>query len=480
MRQAAPPTARLRVRAPFLVAGAAVVVPFAFLVAILAEHGTGFLVQDDWNVYVTSFGWLLRGDLSVLWASVSEHRVVLSRILHFLEYTLVGDSRALLFFSPALQLVFAFAALRRLTVDYPFSLGLPGFVRRSVAWFCFSALLFSPIQGWAFARTAYLEIFGLNLGALVFLLGLTRWHLPWALVGLLLAVCSTPGWLALIPIALVFFAYSARFATDVPPLRRQLRVAIPLLLVAGLLAVAYVLPFEHPNNSGAGHRPMSHLFVYLFSNPAHALGQYLAFLGFPVSIIGTTAPLSDVVSPDQVLSASRVFGFLYLAFVGGLVASRWRSRRSLDLASCYLLFNLGLSFAITLARTPILGDNAVLNYAYSAYVVPGWAIAVYLLFRTFDGPARSMVVEVRNIAAPCALALLLVASSVQRGRLPFLGTLHGQRYLQSLYVENFLSPASVEAQRASARILDYAEPERVFEGTAMLKEHDLVPRNWTR
>jgi hypothetical protein len=471
----------LRARSHLLVAGAAVLVPWALLIVELAEHGTGFPVQDDWNVYITSFDWLLRGDLTVLWASVSEHRVVLSRVLHFLQYTLVHDSRALLFFSPALQLVFAFAALWRLSVDHPFSPSRPGAVLRTCAWFFFSALLFSPIQAWAFARTAYVEIFALNLGALVFLLGLTRWRLGLTLGGLLLAVCSTPGWLALIPLALVFFVYSGACARDAPPLRRQLRLAVPVLLIAALIALLYVLPFDHPNNSGAGHRPMSQLVEYLASNPVYVLGQYLAYLGFPVVVLGTVTPLSDVITPTEMIATSRVFGLLYLAFAGLLAATILRSRRSLDLASLYVLFTVGLSFSIALARTPILGQSAVVNYAYSAYVAPGWALALYLWIRWFDDAARSFTLPVlRNIAAACALALILVASSYQRGRVALIGSLHGQRYLQSLYVRDFLSPSSAEAKWESARILDHPDPERVFEGTAILVDHDLVPRNWGR
>lgn len=474
------PRGRFRDRVPVLIAAAAVLGPFAVLLAVLAEHGTGFPVQDDWNVYLTSFDWLIRGDLSVLWASVSEHRVVISRILHFLEYAVVGDSRALLFFSPGLQLIFAGFALKRLSVDHPFSTGVRGAVLRCGTWFALSALLFSPIQAWAFARTAYLEIFALNLGALVFFLGLTRWHLPWALAGLILAVCSTPGWLALIPTAIAFFAYSALVASDSPPLRRQLRVAIPLLLISALVAAVYLLPFDHPNNSGDGHRPLHLLVEYLFLNPVHVLGQYVAFLGFPVSVLGLAGPVSDAVAPEDILTSSRIFGLLYLAFAGTLLGMRWYSRRSLDWASCYVLFTLALSFAIALARTPILGQSAVVNYAYSAYVVPGWAVALYLLVRSFDFAAGSRKAEVRNIVLAGSMALVLVTSSYQRGRLPLLGTLNGQKYLQSLYVESFLSPASAEAMWETARILDHPDPERVFEGTAILKEHDLVPRNWSR
>lgn len=464
-----------------MIAAAAVLVPFTVLLAVLAEHGTGFPVQDDWNVYLTSFDWLIRGDLSVLWASVAEHRVVLSRILHFFQYAVVGDSRALLFFSPALQLVFAFAALRRLSTDYPFSESVPGYILRLGAWLFFSALLFSPVQAWAFARTAYLEIFALNLGALVFLLGLTRWHLPWALIGLILAVCSTPGWLALIPTAVLFFVYSAVLATDSPPLRRQLRVAIPLLLISGLLAAAYLFPFEHPNNSGgSGHRPLHLLLEYLVSNAGQILGQYVAFLGFPVCVIGLAGPVSNVIAPEDLLLSSRVFGLLYLVFAGVLVGTRWRSGRGLDWATCHVLFTLLLSFAITLARTPILGQSAVVNYAYSAYAVPGWAVALFFLLRSFDDAAGSRTTTVRNVVVAYSLGLLLVASSYQRGRVALLGTLHGQKYLQSLYVKNFLSPASTEAMWESARILDHPDPERVFVGTAILKKHGLVPRNWSR
>lgn len=471
---------RLRRLGPSLVAAIGVFLPFAVMTAVLAVHGTGFLVQDDWNVYVTSFDWLMRGDLSVLWASVSEHRVVLSRLLHFLEYAVVGDSRALLYFSLALQLIFAFTVLRRLSADYPFSADVQGALLRVAAWFFVSALLFSPIQAWAFARTAYLEIFTLNFGSLVFLLGLTRWKLGWTIAGLLVAVCSTPGWLALVPTALLFFAYSMLVARDAPPLRRQLRFAIPLLLTAGLLAVAYVFPFDHPNNSGASHRPMSVLLLELVSNPLASLGQYLAFLGFPVCVVGTTAPLSDVVTPSDILRASRVFGVVYLAFAGLLVVLRWRSRRSLDLATSYVLFSVVLSFAITLARKPILGDLAVVNYAYSAYTVPGWAFAAYLWFRWFDEGALSKLAVARNLAAASALALLLVATGYQRGRVALIGTLHGQKYLLSLYVDNFLSPSSEEARWESARVLDHPDPGEVFEGTAILKELDLVPRNWHR
>lgn len=474
-----PPTPRSRVA--LLVAGSAVLLPFGALVLQLARHGTGFLVGDDWNVYLTSFDWLLRGDLTVLWASVSEHRVVLSRTLHFLEYTLIGDSRALLFVSPLIQLVFAWLALGRLSADRPFSTTTPGFVLRAGAWFCFAAMLFSPIQAWAFARTAYLEIFGLLLGALLFLLGLTRWRLGLSLAGLGLAVASTPGWLGLIVTAIPLLGYSALFHRHRVPLRRQMRFALPLLLIAAALALLYMLPFEHPNDSGAEHPGLISLLGYFVSEPLHVLGQYVAFLGFPVAVAGLATPLGKEVTPEALLAASRVFGSLYLGFAAVLLVPRLRARRALDLASCYVLFTLLLSFSIALARTPLLGQTAVLNHAYCAYVAPGWAFALYLWFRCFDeGSSRLDPAVLRNFAAAFGLSLLLVASSYQRGRVALIGTLNGQKYLMSLYVGTFLSPASEERRWEAARVLDNPDPARVFEGTAMLLEHDLVPRNWTR
>ena len=476
--QLTPPVFRLANRP--LAQLAALTIPSLLVILILAQHGSGFPVEDDWIVYILSFDYLINGDLTVLWASFCEHRVVFSRILHFLEYSLLRDTRPLLFFSPAMQFVFGLILLRRLTADYAFSPRRYGTIMQTGAWFFTSTLLFSPIQAWAFARTAYLEIYLLNLGSLIFILGLTRWRLRSAMAGLVLALGSSPGWLALIPTTLLFLTVNLLAWQKLrSPAQRMQRFGAPLLVALITFAAFYLYPFEHPYNVKC-HGAFRELIAYLFSNFWYVVRQCLSFLGFPVSaLLSVTLDGQPVPLNAYSLVVSGILGTVYVLVSTILIVHRLWKHSAFDFCTCYLSYTLILSFAITLTRTPLLADNVVINYAYSAYSVPGWAVMIFLLFRSFDSPTSPDEVTVlRNGLVLLLLVGGIIAFSYQRGIVVLLRSLDGQKYLNSLYVKDILGSSTVDARNHATGLLFPVYPTKVIEGTEMLKRHHILPKNW--
>ena len=471
----------LRLINRFLAQLAALTIPALPVILIIRRHGSGFPVQDDWIIYILSFDYLINGDLTVLWASICDHRVVFSRILHFLEYTLLGDTRPLLYFAPTIQFVFALILLRRLTADYAFSPHPYGTLIQTTAWFFTAMLLFSPIQAWAFARSNYLEIYLLNLGSLIFIIGLTSWHLRSTMAGLVLALGSTPGWLALIPTTLLFLAFNLLVSKQLhSAAHRMQRFGAPLLVALITFAALYLYPFEHPYKANcSGYGTFRESIVYLYSNFGHVIGQYLSFLGFPVSAV-VTVTLDGQLVPMYAhsLVVSRILGTIYVLLSTILVGHRLRKTRAFDFCTCYLSYTLILSFSITLTRTPLLGDYVVIiNYAYSAYTVTGWAVMIFLLLRSFDSPTLP---DVNTVLRNGLVLVLIVAGTLSYlwGIGVLLESLHGQKFLRHLYRQDILASSTVDARRQATGILFPAFPTKVIEGTDMLNRHHILPRNW--
>lgn len=453
------------------------VLPALWLVAILARNGTGFVIADDWTVYILSFDYLHRGDLTVLWAAVQEHRAVWSRLLHYFEFAVLRDSRPILYLSILVQWAFTVIALRRLESEAPFASTRLAGTARAGAFLAFAALAFSPIQAWAVARTAYVEIFLLQLGALLCLLGLVRRRYLLAFAGFCLALGATPGWVAIYPTAMVWLFARARGerAQGNAALAPHLRVAAALTAVFALAAAAYFFAPPHPNDTSWAGAATSRFLRGLLAHLGRAIGHWLGLLGFalcpPDRLLG-----GGPAAPSRTVALAMLLGTTYVLVAAVLVLRRISAARELELHHAYLVFSLGVTASIALARSPILGDTVAVNYAYSAYTIPGWAVLAYLLFHRLSRAAGPRAAA-RLAAAALACGLVLAASR-SRGGLELAGTLGGQRYFMGRFAKTFLAPATAEERHETAIALFHAQPAAVEEGVRMLERLDLVPRNW--
>jgi hypothetical protein len=286
--------------------------------------------------------------------------------------------------------------------------------------------------------------------------------------------------MALIPATILFLGVNLVALNDSQVAIQTLkRYGAPILLTTAGMAVVYLYPLDHPHNFLC-HSSFLELLVYLVSNVSSVIGQYLSFLGFPVCWLSSITHEGQPAAMNaQLLAVSRVFGAVYvLATVASIVRSL-RKTATLAFHDYYLSYTAILAFTIVLARTPVLGDITVINYAYSAYMVPGWSVLIFLLIRSFDTPhSPTISVACRDVLVLLMLVGVTLMFSYQRGRTALLGTLDGQEYLNSLYVKEIVEPSTTEARDNAAAVLSPSNPTNVIEGTDMLKRNRFLPSNW--
>lgn len=457
-----------------------VVLPLSIYTVFIAARCSGFYMLDDW-VYVLSFQYLAEGDAGALWAPVCEHRAVFAKLAHFLCYGLGFDGKPLLFISQGLQGTTALLLIAALSRELAFPKDAAG---RLFAVFSATALtlvLFTPVQAWAMVRSTYVEAFLCVLGGVVVVVGLTRSSVWLLTLGIVLSLLSTPGWIVLLPFFLVVTVLFRVFPLAGNAFLRKYGPVFFILLC--LVLIIYKLPFEHP----AGHVACSHpsmldMLKSLFVTPGRLLLHFIAYLGFVMSWMPGVFVARDALTTGQLLWGACLFGALYVV---GSLYFLWEyfvRKHGSCCAVLVLIWTLLMGGALTLSRSPVLDVHFIRNYFYPVYVVPGWAVLLYLLVHKLHGlmlVEKSTVAKKWLLTGGVLLVCLTIPLSFVKGLDAMQSSARGVRYLEKRYREAFIQgPVPFPEQQETAAVIFPAFPDMVLQGTTMLKDLQGFPEAW--
>ena len=454
-------TGTVTLRSPLALQAAclgAALAPLLFVSALIYARGIGFYHFDDWN-YVLAMEYLARHDWRALFTSVCEHRPIAAKLGFYVTYRLGLDTTPLIYAGLLAKLVTVLLIVRGARE--------PGAGRSPLApWdvlvaFVASVFVFSTAQAWAFARSVYAEIFLCALGAVSFVFGLTHRRWAWLVLGLVLSVTSTPGWIALIP---TLVAVMVLGAVSDGTARVEVRHMVLLGALLALLA-AHAARYDHPNELRlCDHPTLSAAVGAAARAPLDFAGAFLRFIGFPVALLPSLGGLPVV---------QGLAGLLFVVFAAVRTVS---VRGNVDFGATLLMWTLVVGLAITLTRNPVLPPSAFpVNFAYSGYVMPGWATAVVLAILWIRESIRA---DWRRRSLTVAVALVCAGgvASYAAGTRVMLDTMSGIAYYRDLYREGIILGKSEPME--VARTLYAPWPEFVVRGTSALRTLGDFPRSW--
>jgi hypothetical protein len=331
--------------------------------------------RDMWDAYFGAYQHLAQGDISILWTQQNEHRIVLSRLLFWVDLRYFSGAGIFL-----LCCNYLFAALIFLCLLLVLRDALPDSgsrqVRRALA-LVILAMTFSWIQYdnliWGF-QSQFLLAQLLPLSAF-FLLHrhVASAHRPewlfWlaGLLGLLSAGAMANGVLAL-PVMSIM-ALVLRLA--------WWRIAV-LAAFSALVIFVYFYHYVAPADHGSA-------LSVLRESPVGVLQFVLLYLGGPAY---TMTGKGSYYLPAQLAGAAVLALSLY---------HLWRAvahgRRSLDVALLAFLIYAGVAALGTATGRLYLGLDTALNSRYMTPVLMGWSclliLSVSVLVEKFsDRPAR--------------------------------------------------------------------------------------------
>ncbi|QBG87097.1 hypothetical protein EYC54_04160 [Xanthomonas oryzae] len=362
------------------------------LYALLAIVGgvRGYSPVPFWDMWDGTLGFYMhqQTDISAWWAQHNEHRIILARILFFIDVRYFGGNAVFLLIMNYALAVFTFALLAwcslRIIPDAPPCMAVVALVVLSLA------LLWTQENNltWGFQSQFFLA----QLLPLASLLSLWqsnqigRHHRAWLAVAIALAVVSAGSmangvlatWLLVIGCVLR---------------HQSIRRTVSLLLIAIVVTTLYFSGYVSP----AGHDSFSHvlresprgvmwfLFAYLGSPFAHAIGGvtpnlYVAVAcGMMVAILASylagTALLRKRLTIDLELALAMFVAYLGASALavavgrirfglGSAVASRYTTPALLVIACVMILGVARLSSRFTWARGQAIGLLLLIPLAF--------------------------------------------------------------------------------------------------------------------
>jgi hypothetical protein len=457
--------------------------PFVFYLYLIYNYASGFPVSDDWT-YILSFQYLAVGDFKALWASMCEHRPIFAKLMHYTSYVNGHDGKPLLYFSQIGRLITAIIMLYYLAKESHFAENHLGSFVKIAAISAMSLALFSPVQAWAIARPTYIEGYLCVLGAVLVIAGLAGFN-SWLIgIGLVASVVSTPGWLVLLPFAVVLFITFCIIKQYQHRKRLIISSATIALIIIGFSLINQ-LPFSHPNNhTECLHPSQIQMAKLIILEPKEVVVEYMTYIGFFMAWL----PNKVILETNNSIGVTTL-----IPFVGGvffLVGSIFYiikfliNQRGSLFAVLILLWSLIMAFSLTLSRYTVLGERFTFNFYYPLYITPGWAVLLFLLIQsvgTWKSKTAKGIVKHLKIYSVVALIFICLFFSFPKGYRALLKTMKGMNFLQGLYYEGFISKSADAVRKQEiAEILFSAYPDDVYKGTEMFENLGGFPKEWLK
>ncbi len=341
---------------------------------------------DEWDSYLNFYTTVKSGDYSAWWSQHNEHRLVISKLLFWIDLSFFNGSRAFLlvidfFFILFIPVVFSYIWLRLGPKSFAFV--IPFFFTWFLWW------VQEENFTWAFQSQLILA----QLLPLLAFLALqksadsygtsTRWFAISVLLGILSIGTMANGVLAL-PLLTIFSIVIGH---------GRLRV---LLLLT--LSVLGVLLYFHGWAPNPGHGSMS---AAVRDQPMDLVLYFLAYLGGPFSFLVGKGPFGMALA--QVLGVVLIFGSAVLAFL----ALRERSQRKIQLALLFFILFVGGSGLGTAGARVIFGLDQALSGRYQTPLLMAWA-AFFIVLVSFRDKYSFEVKKAKLVFILAIVVLLMI------------------------------------------------------------------------
>lgn len=323
-----------------------------------------------WDMWDGTLGFLLklqRGEYAVWWEQHNEHRILLSRLIFWLDSVFFGDANI---FSELANYIFVFGS----AVFFVFYLRV--FLRDrqlpKIWFYIFSLFIFSWIFLWSQADNFY-QAFQSQF-VLAQLLPLVSFYyfaksedessaryFWYALICASLALGSMANGVLALPLLFIFSMFSRRSANS--------RLVVLLFAVLGI--AAYFYDYHSPSGSGTS-------FSLLLTHKAKLFLYVLTYLGSPFSY------LFHGVMPAAFFSGA-IFILLFILVVLRILKDK--QRHPYMLALVFFVIYILLTALATGAGRLTLGVEQALESRYTTPVLMAWAALALMLGRVVTWPA---------------------------------------------------------------------------------------------
>jgi hypothetical protein len=359
---------------------AAVGTALYFVLTTLIGMVNSYTPVPYWDMWGGTLGFYIAhrdGDTSIWWSQHNEHRIVLSRILFWVDYELFSGNSVFLFVmnavlafvSTALFYLFSRDLLATRFADQQHSLQLP--LRVFTALIC--AWLFQWMQDENFAWAFQSQFFLAQLMPLVAFYLLSRavnggtdqrlWFIAACVAGVASAGTMANGILALPLMTLYVLAI------------RQSRVRVALLAVVSLLTLfLYFFDYASPGSHGAGD-------VSAFAQPLLLIRYVFLYLGTPFYLLFGEADTGMTAA----LIATSVMAVVSITFLIITLRDLWIHRHPADAVQAltlalvfYIIYLVGTAFGTGSGRL-IFGVNQALSHRYTTPALMAWSAVFVLL-----------------------------------------------------------------------------------------------------
>lgn len=358
---------------------AAAGIAFYFVLTTLIGMANSYTPVPYWDMWGGTLGFYIAhrdGDTSIWWSQHNEHRIILSRVLFWLDYELFKGSSVFLFVMNAV-LAFVSTGLFYLFSRDLLNAHFPG--KQSglrVVVLVFTALicawLFQWMQdenfGWAFQSQFFLAqlmpllAFYLLARSAVTETANTGWFIAACLAGIASAGTMANGILAL-PL-MTAFAVASR--------QSHLRTAV-LAVISLITLILYFTDYTSPGSHGAGEQSA-------FSQPLLLINYVFFYLGTPFFMLFGEANLGMTAA----LIATSVIAVVSISFLIMGVRAVWLHKHApatlhvVTLALVfYIIYLVGTAFGTASGRL-VFGVNQALSHRYTTPALMAWS-AVFVL-----------------------------------------------------------------------------------------------------
>jgi hypothetical protein len=454
---------------------------FFVFIFLLDRSASGFYINDDW-VYVLSFQYLAKGDYKALFSVVCEHRPILARALHYWSYICGYDGKPLLFLSQIFRLLTGIILVKHILEELEFGKTIYGLSLKITAITSAALILFSPVQAFAIARSTYIESYACVFGAALVISGAVRVKWWMVILGLIISLVSTPGWMVLLPLFVFIFMFYSVSRMD----GKRKQILKPSGVIIILLILFYALnqfPWSHPSDHTAcPYVTMGEMIKLIFMDTKLITCQYVAHLGFSMGWVPGLFISESSASYEAIFLSAFIAGVIFLLCCAYFLWNFIKYGKGSRMAIFILLWTLIMGAAITLNRAVILDEKFVISYLYPVYITPGWATLFFLIIQQLSiRPSYQHDRIPRKIKSVSVVVIIFVCIflSYPKGYMKLKGTMKGMRYVQSLYRDGFMKD-SVDADKKYdiAKTIFSAFPEKIYDGTVMLENIKGFPDAW--
>lgn len=376
---------------------------FAGLLAIaLVRHYSSVPYWDMWDGYLDFYNRILDGDLTAWWYQHNEHRIVLSRLLFWMDIAWFGGKSAFLIVVNFLLAVSA-------------ALLMAGIFREMFReqrygkshWLLFTLCLTMPLSwmqeenlSWAFQSQFFLAHI-LPLAAFVcFYLSEKTQNWRWFLASLFLGIASV-GAMANGVAVLPILAVLSIFASDSPT-----KKSLAYGLTAGSMLLLYFSDYRSPPGHGS-------LAETISQHPWEMLKYIALYVGSPLHF------LLENVTPKTwetaVLNLSMVSGFALMLGSAAILLSvlQCPRKRLLEIALLGFIAYIGATAFGAAGGRLMFGLEQALAGRYRTPAILLWLCFLILVLKLYPSKGMLKSNTAQALAISCLSATLLFAAFAQ-------------------------------------------------------------------